>query len=433
MNQITRAQKISNFLFLVLGILIILLPSFFAKASLCFFILMMGISALKFLIDGFRLHRSLDLLASLILILPIAVGLFSYEYGYHFLIDALGIYLVACALVFLIQMVLDLKSNCADWKAELMMGILYLLNGGLAIYLSGDHLILESRLIGCYLLLQAIQGFMEMFFFSNPYNARYYAFRNWMALPAFIVGILPALYYDHLLRQRLDDKNPVLHLQKSSDQNPPDLSVFIHSGTYGARLYGHMTFSRNHVAYSYGNYDVSAEKWFHTIGSGIFFTAGSEIYSNNCSVVEHSPQFEFGIRLSEAQKKKFDNMVSGILNSTVPWKCPLEEIPMDQVDLKFKDYEKDYASRLWYRTGAEFRKYEDGEWAWYSLLGNNCSNFACAKLNEISLNIPVSKGIVSPGEFFEYFEEAYQDPDSNVISMTLHSAKFPESLFNTID
>lgn len=59
-------------------------------------------------------------------------------------------------------------------------------------------------------------------------------------------------------------------------------------------------------------------------------------------------------------------MVSGILNSTVPWKCPLEEIPMDQVDLKFKDYEKDYASRLWYRTGAEFRKYEDGEWAWYS-------------------------------------------------------------------
>lgn len=65
----------------------------------------------------------------------------------------------------LIQMVLDLKSNCADWKAELMMGILYLLNGGLAIYLSGDHLILVSRLIGCYLLLQAIQGFMEMFFF----------------------------------------------------------------------------------------------------------------------------------------------------------------------------------------------------------------------------------------------------------------------------
>lgn len=428
---VTKVQKISTFLFLALGLLCLLLPKQTATVTVIIMLAVFFLSALKFLIDGIRMHRGVDLIAAIVLVILGGFGIYAFGNGYHFVIDAFGIYMLACGIILIIQMILDLQDHSDDWKAELIMGILYSLCGLLALFFSKDDIVLVQSLLGGYLILQALQNVLEMFFFTRKYNARYYAFRNWMALPAFVVGMLPAVVYDFMLRKKMKDPNMRLTSRKSDEV--PDLSVFIHTGTYASRLYGHMTFSRSDTAYSYGDYDRAAERLMHSIGPGTFFTVGSDIYSNNCSIVEHSPQFEFGIRLSEQQKERFDEMIQNVLDSTTPWKCPLEELPMDEVDEKFPEYEKNYASRLWYRTGAQFRQYHSGTWAWYALLGNNCSNFAAAKLNEIGLHIPVAKGVVSPGEFFEYYEEAYEDPDSNVICRSFHSAEFPDSLFKTID
>ncbi len=431
MKSATRVQQIICLLFLVLGLLCIFFPirtaDFIVKAACVVF----ALSAIKFLIDGIRMKRGVDLIASIVLTVLTVICILSWQQGYHLIIDAAGIYMSGCGIILLIQVFLDLRAHAADWVPELIMGILYALTGILCLIFSADDIRIVSIMMGAYLIIQALQLLLEMFFFSTPYNARYYAFRNWLCLPAWAVGMLPVVYYDWLLKKKMQE-NPQALDEKKSDQTP-DLYIYIHTGTYASKLYGHMTFSRNQVAYSYGDYDRKAEKLFHTIGPGTFFTTGSEVYSNNCSIVENSPQFEYGIVLTEDQKQKFDQMVSEILESTTPWKCPLEQLPPDQVDAKFPAYEKNYASRLWYRTGCEFRQYHSGVWAWYSLLGNNCSNFSAAKLNEIGLNIPVARGVVSPGEFFEYFEEAYRDPDSPVISRALRSAQFPETLFPVID
>lgn len=94
---------------------------------------------------------------------------------------------------------------------------------------------------------------------------------------------------------------------------------------------------------------------------------------------------------------------------------------------------KMYANRLWFRTGCRFRMYTRGPWKWYALLGNNCSNFAAAKLNEIGLHLPVSHGVVSPGEFYEVMETLFDDPDSCVITRSYHTVDIPASLFDVPD
>lgn len=426
-----RIETLSAVLFAALGLLAIFLPVeavhlLIPLAAL----LMLGVS-LIFLIHGVERKRGLDLAAACILCLFGILCLYANHHSVQILIIAFGLYYCACAAVMLIQSVLDVKSRYADWPADLLLCLLFSLLGIGSFVFIREDIRLVQLFMGSYLLVQALQVIVERFFFQSPYNARYYAFRNWLCLPSYIVGILPSVVYMLLISSKMRNTPTRFDIRKSDE--PADLSVFIHTGTYGSKLYGRMTFSRNGVAYSYGDYDRAAEKLLHTIGPGTFFTVGSEIYSNNCSIVEDSPQFEYGLRLNDQQKEKFDQMVQNILDHTDPWKCDLQKLPMDETEEKFPEYEDDYACRLWYRTGCEFRQYRQGEWAWYSLLGNNCSNFAAAKLNEIGLQIPVSRSIVSPGEFFEYFEEALQDPDSPVISRSWHSAAVPATLFDTID
>lgn len=426
-----RIEWAGILLSVALGLLCILLPVQMAGV-LPYIAAVIGLAGgIFFGIHGFKKHRGVDLIASGCLLVLALICVLSRHYGNALLIAAFSIYYTACSIVLLIQMGLDLSRKGKDWIAELIMGLLYGILGVGSIALMRTDLVIVQWILGGACLLQGIQMLLEMVFFSNKYNARYYSFRSWICLPAFMVGTLPAIIYMLFMGKKMRTRPDVFDYKKTDE--PADLSVFIHTGTYASKLYGHMTFSRNGVAYSYGDYDYDAEKFFHFIGPGTFFTVGSEIYSNNCCIVENSPQFEYGIRLSQKQKEKFDTVIQDILDHTESWQCELEQMPYEEAEEQFSKYEHTYADRLWWRTGCQFRQYHEGDWAWYSLLGNNCSNFAAAKLNEIGLEIPVAKGIVSPGEFFQYFEEALQDPDSPVISRSWHSAAAPETLYDVID
>lgn len=335
-------------------------------------------------------------------------------------------YLLAIGLVFLIQAILDRFSGSRLW-----IGLGYLLAGGLLLVFRHDDPRFVMEIIGAYLLLQAWQNLEELFCFSNPYDAKYWSMRHWMALPAFFIGIFPSFVIGRIQDEGM--KHRAVDFDGRKNDSEVNLRIWIHTGTYGPRLYGHMTFSRNNVMYSYGDYDVPAEKLFGTIGPGIFFTVNAEIYANNCCIVEHSPLFEYGLHLTDAQLQAFDRMSGGIFAQTVPWVCPMEAAHEAGWPVSLQTCGKMYANRLWFRTGCRFRMYTRGPWKWYALLGNNCSNFAAAKLNEIGLHLPVSHGVVSPGEFYEVMETLFDDPDSCVITRSYHTVDIPASLFDVPD
>jgi len=384
-------------------------------------------SGLLFFFDAFRKKRSLDLVASIVCLLYFGWALLWWKRDADILRTLFIVYYAIIAAVFYIQTILDLKDHSSDWKAELLLAFFYTC----FVVFSSYRLATISHMLALYFFIQACQMGLELYFFSSPYNARYYSFRDWIMLPAWFVSVFPSFVMGHLVEKKMHDENTHFDAKKSEDK--PDLIVWIHTGEYGTTLYGHMTFSRDSIMYSYGDYDLAKMKWFKTMGPGIFFSVNDQIYANNCCIVEHCPLFAYGIKLTDEQKQKFEAMKDSILSQTIRWHCPMQEAYFKTGHASLADFEKDYASRLWDRTCAIFRMYTKGQWAWYSLLGNNCSNYSSAMLNEIGLHIPVSKGIVSPGEFFEYFEQAYQDPDSCVISKSWHSAKVPSTLFDTID
>ncbi len=427
MTTIRKAEIFSILLFLFLSLACLFYPYNTAMVLIRMTALIGLASGLLFFFDAFRKKRSLDLVASIVCLLYFGWALLWWKRDADILRTLFIVYYAIIAAVFYIQTILDLKDHSSDWKAELLLAFFYTC----FVVFSSYRLATISHLLALYFFIQACQMGLELYFFSSPYNARYYSFRDWIMLPAWFVSVFPSFVMGHLVEKKMHDENTHFDAKKSEDK--PDLIVWIHTGEYGTTLYGHMTFSRDSIMYSYGDYDLAKMKWFKTMGPGIFFSVNDQIYANNCCIVEHCPLFAYGIKLTDEQKQKFEAMKDSILSQTIRWHCPMQEAYFKTGHASLADFEKDYASRLWDRTCAIFRMYTKGQWAWYSLLGNNCSNYSSAMLNEIGLHIPVSKGIVSPGEFFEYFEQAYQDPDSCVISKSWHSAKVPSTLFDTID
>ncbi|WP_276912198.1 hypothetical protein [Dubosiella newyorkensis] len=427
MTTIRKAEIFSILLFLFLSLACLFYPSSTAMVLIRMTALIGLASGLLFFFDAFHKKRSLDLVASIVCLLYFGWALLWWKRDADILRTLFIVYYAIIAAVFYIQTILDLKDHSSDWKAELLLAFFYTC----FVVFSSYRLATISHMLALYFFIQACQMGLELYFFSSPYNARYYSFRDWIMLPAWFVSVFPSFVMGHLVEKKMHDENTHFDAKKSEDK--PDLIVWIHTGEYGTTLYGHMTFSRDSIMYSYGDYDVAKMKWFKTMGPGIFFSVNDQIYANNCCIVEHCPLFAYGIKLTDEQKQKFEAMKDSILSQTIRWHCPMQEAYFKTGHASLADFEKDYASRLWDRTCAIFRMYTKGQWAWYSLLGNNCSNYSSAMRNEIGLHIPVSKGIVSPGEFFEYFEQAYQDPDSCVISKSWHSAKVPSTLFDTID
>lgn len=427
MTTIRKAEIFSILLFLFLSLACLFYPYNTAMVLIRMTALIGLASGLLFFFDAFRKKRSLDLVASIVCLLYFGWALLWWKRDADILRTLFIVYYAIIAAVFYIQTILDLKDHSSDWKAELLLAFFYTC----FVVFSSYRLATISHMLALYFFIQACQMGLELYFFSSPYNARYYSFRDWIMLPAWFVSVFPSFVMGHLVEKKMHDENTHFDAKKSEDK--PDLIVWIHTGEYGTTLYGHMTFSRDSIMYSYGDYDLAKMKWFKTMGPGIFFSVNDQIYANNGCIVEHCPLFAYGIKLTDEQKQKFEAMKDSILSQTIRWHCPMQEAYFKTGHASLADFEKDYASRLWDRTCAIFRMYTKGQWAWYSLLGNNCSNYSSAMLNEIGLHIPVSKGIVSPGEFFEYFEQAYQDPDSCVISKSWHSAKVPSTLFDTID
>lgn len=428
MKTIQRIEWFTILLFLILGFLAIVWPIESSYLLIRSIGILGLLSSLVFLIDGIRKKRIFDFIGTAVGLLFFVVVLVHWNQDDTILSGLFIFYYTLISLVFFIQAVLDWKDHSKDWKVEVGMGLLYLALSSIG-YLGLRDV---QLLFGIYLILQAVQLILEQHYFSSPYNARYYGFRDFMYLPAWFISVFPSFVISELVRRRIEKK--ATHFDAKKSEEEPDLRVWVHTGVYGTTLYGHMTFSYKSIMYSYGDYDVPKMRFFKTMGPGIFFSVNDEIYANNCCIVEHCPLFEYGIRLTKEQKQAFEKMSDAILADSKPWKCGMQKAELEaNKELPLAQFEHIYANRLWYRTCALFRKYDKTQWAWYSLLGNNCSNYSSAMLNSIGLSIPVSKGIVSPGEFFEYFEEAYQDPDSNVISKAWHSARVPSTLFKTID
>ncbi|MCF0261229.1 MAG: hypothetical protein HUJ54_15315, partial [Erysipelotrichaceae bacterium] len=337
-------------------------------------------------------------------------------------------YMLFCAANEFLQWVLDRKDSRSAGFQHLIAGFLYLILGIVSLLCRSNDVILVMRYFGLYLLVQAVQLLLEIFVSKHPDSSRTLSLKRWVSLPVYIVSFLPSITLRMILNSKYREK-PLEYDARKNDE-PVNLRVCIHSGLTGEKMMGHMTFAYKGIMYSYGNYDTANEKFFRSIGPGILFTVPADIYINNSCIYEKSTIFEYGLHITPEQEEKLQSIIDSLFKDTYRWLCPLEEYGQGRND--FAKYEKDYACRLQYRTGAKFRKFYSTQWKTYWILGDNCSLFAEDVLSRIGCHIVHKRGIISPGEYFEFFETAWQDPHSCVITRSWHDASEPSTLYPTI-
>lgn len=337
-----------------------------------------------------------------------------------------GVYLFLISAIMFIQWILDIKDKSRFTRQDGISTAYYLIWSVLVFVYRRNDLRLVMAFLGVYILLQSVQSLLQIFCFLHPSLHKEPDWELWIPLPVIFASVLPGMYLRWMLKTKYREHPKTWDERKNDDE--VNFRVWIHTGTSGEHLVGHMTFSYKGLMYSYGDYDRLAEKWWHTMGPGILFTVDAERYINNCCIYEEDTIFEYGLHLDEEQIELLEAEIKKTFDNLYVWECRLQqEGPTPE---NFKKWEHVYADRLWYRTDCVFHKFHKGAWKTYFILDNNCSTFSADFLSKIGCHIPDRTGITSPGEYWQFFETLYEDPSSIVITRSWHDGKLPETLFD---
>lgn len=427
LKQQEKLEWIGGLVLIVFGLFCLLFPYRLADGLMITLSILCTVSALLLLWQAWKLKNVMELLKGIV-----AGVLAGFLWGYRaegvvFVSVLFGWYMIGTGAILMVEGIMDLKEKSKTGIPFLLIGLAGLVFGIVLLTNAKEDVELLQISIGCYFIYQGLQLIAELYVFQSHSGSRTWSFRYWNALPVYVVAAGPAIILRLAHKKKMDVDSFPFDAYKNNE--PINLRVFVHTGLTGDHQVGHMTFSYKGIMYSYGNYDVAEEKMFRTLGPGILFTVPMEIYVNNSCVYEDSTIFEFGIHLTEDQEKHLQELLDQIGQETYRWYCPLSREAMTKEN--FEKLQSDYTCRLYWRTGSKFYKFRKGIWKTYWVLGNNCSLFTSSLLHELDRDqYALPKGINTPGEFFEFFTQAYQDPKSNVVYQSWHTAELPNTLFD---
>lgn len=415
----------ASIIFLIGGLFCLFFPRLSADGILIAAAALTSVSAIILMWQAFAHRHLMDLVKGIGAIILALIFWSERSLGPQLVCALFSFYMGGTGIILIIEGIVDLREKSKTGWHFILFGLIDLLLAGSGIGLLYHDPQLVQRFVGAYLIVQAVQMLTELYIFRHHDGSRSWSFRHWSSLPVYIVAVGPSLALRYARKKHMEDA--AFTSVKNKNDLPVNLRVFIHSGLTGDKQFGHMTFAYKDIMFSYGNYDAADEKMFRTYGPGILFTVPADIYVNNSCVYEHSVIFEYGLHLTEEQEEKLKQELTEAFKPTYRWYSPVfEQEPNVE---RFKKYEKDYSSRLAWRTGSKFYKFRSGVWKTYWVFGRNCSLFASHMLHSIDSQIVIPRGISTPGEYFEYFEEAIQDPASNVINQSIHTAADPETLY----
>jgi uncharacterized membrane protein HdeD (DUF308 family) len=419
-------ERLIALILIAVGLLLMFMPHLDAFVLLVLISIAAIVSGISVAVHGFLRRNWIEILLG---IAGALLGAFIWTVRKHALsifAGALAVYFFLLAAIFSVSLIIAFRDQIKH-KILLALRVLFCLSLGILFWnLKSDDGQTAFFLTGLYLALLGLEQLFEMYLFKHKKGGtQNWNLRFWIALPAAIVSILPSIILRVMLKEQA--KHVSIPTSVETEEEKPDLKVWIHTGLGGEHAFGHMTFSLDGIMYSYGNYDTKEEILFRSLGPGILFTVPEQIYVNNSCVYEKSTIFEFGLKLEPEKLEKLKKEIQKQFNESYPWECELQTpIPSHE---KFAELEKEYSDRLYWRTGAKFRKFRKGPWKTYWLMGDNCSSFASYMLQIADPDVHKAWGISTPGEYFEYFITALQDPHSSVMYCSYHTPDDPKTLF----
>lgn len=243
-------------------------------------------------------------------------------------------------------------------------------------------------------------GIMQLFsginlLLNDLLKDRYKIFLHF-PLPMFLSVLLPSRIYKDLhkpstrtidFRQTVDDP-----------QAEDELEIFIHLKEGKKEGLGHVDISYRDFIFSYGLHDPLNRHLNGTYGDGVLIQADRKRFIEYSISGEKKTIVAFTLKLSPQQIKLMEERVIGLLERTEPWypRC-------------FKDDSiNDYSSRIYKNTGAKFYKFTNGKFKTYFFASTNCVLLADHFVQFKGLELVRLNGLITPGSYFNFLNEAYQ-------------------------
>ena len=284
--------------------------------------------------------------------------------------------------------------------------VLYVVGG---IFLLSPSLTMDDMLIlfGIYFILLGITYLRDSFELLSSKTKNKVKRKIRITLPAIVCAVIPAKTLNDINAYLKDNED--YEYDDHSQEETPDLEVYVHVTDNGFGLLGHMDIGFEGTLISYGNYDVESYKLNSVIGDGVFFLSPIASTIENYLSVEKNNLFVYGLKLNEQQKDEIRQTINHIVAKGYRWHTKIER------ENGF-DHPQDYPSRLVYKTGAKFYKFRSGRFKTYFALGSNCVLLADSIIGRLGTDVLSMRGIITPGTYLDYLDKEYHKKGSMVVT-----------------
>ncbi|MFI3208901.1 MAG: hypothetical protein R3Y40_07170 [Eubacteriales bacterium] len=302
----------------------------------------------------------------------------------------------------------------------LLSAILHIVFSVLFIRYFTNHQTVGSKFIGLYLVLIGSTFFLDGLAQAVP-DAYINRFKNHLriALPAYLAAFIPLRVLNGMNEYFKENTEEGLDFEVVKDEREVNVEVYVHVSKLLKGTTGHVDIAIDDVIYCYGTYDRESLKWGGIVGTGVLYEVyNKEEYLTFCKSERQETIFEFGLALTEEELERVKVHIGKMKSRTYIWLCKSQRA--EKMGEDTSPYQEP-ACKLSRATRTVFYKFNTGAYKYYWFLGTNCVKFTDDILRASGMRT-ILTGIITPGTYFSFLNDAFMKGNSSVISRTIHYA-----------
>ncbi|MBY5009177.1 hypothetical protein K6V48_00660 [Streptococcus suis] len=333
----------------------------------------------------------------------------------------IGIYQLFTAVINFITFYLYKKDDVQPRIRFLMDGIWLSILGVASLFVSGTQLVVQTFIIGSYLVLYGLTNLRDGFIFEESIEQQSLKRHVRLTLPLFIAALVPRMTLQRVndfLADNKDQTAQAVYNRQKDISVIPTLEVFVHVGEEGFGAVGHVDLSYKGRVYGYGSYDVLSERLGGAIGDGVLFKAERQAYIDFCTQ-EGMTMLGYQMVLTSEQEAAIEERLDEIDKLLVPWNPSSEKVSKTADGQAIEMY----AYRIKEEIGAELFKFRKSKFKTYFVLSTNCVILADSVIGQAGTDILGIRGFIAPGTYQTYLDQEYEKPHSMVVAKNIYYRK----------
>lgn len=222
-----------------------------------------------------------------------------------------------------------------------------------------------------------------------------------------------------LINENLELKSETDDFNVKKNDGKPDIEVIFHLATSGTASFGHVEVCYKNKIYSFGNYDRHSRHLFDSIGDGVICIANRDKYINYALEAKNRYLVVFGIKLTSHEKEIIEKRIDKLINENTTDYYP--DLELYEKGIIPKGNFNDMSSDIYKLAEGKFKKIISGKNKKFFVLKTNCVMVANSILNGLEGNLIAINGIISPGSYYDYLNNAFLRKNSNVITRKVYT------------